>query len=206
MRSPTDIMNRIAELLLQDGFCEPTHGIYVKIWDKTWRGWLAVDPGSHLLIPTVGVFSDELLNMRGCALKKLGVSEKKRRDGPPLIQLNLQQLIEGDDNFMSQISWSYTGKALKQSVADDLVYCFRKKAYPYIDAHVSYAAVLDAVKKGRGSLSIQFYLPMILIKLGLIDDLSKLVDAHWARIVSADMSVNYGQYVNALLELNGLKA
>src|SRR5262249_39263383 len=180
-----------------------SHGIYVKTWDKTWRGWLAVDPGSHLLIPRVGIFSDELLNMRAAALKKLGGSMKRRGDGPPLILINLQQLVEGDDDCVPRMSWRYTGVPLKLNVADDVVYCFRKKAYPYINEHTSYAAILDAVKKGRGSPSVQFYLPMILIKLEFFDELSKLVDAHGNRIVSSDMSVNYGKYLRKLLELYG---
>jgi hypothetical protein len=132
MKALAEIMSRISESLSDDGFRQPSRGIYVKTWDESWRGWLAVDPGSHLLIPTVGVFSDELLNMRVYALKNLGVRWTKRKDGPPLIKINLHQLMGDDAEDRSKISWFYTGKELQRSVADDVVYCFRKKGYPYV--------------------------------------------------------------------------
>jgi hypothetical protein len=200
-------MDRIAELLAQDGFNQPTHGIYVKSWDETWRGWLGVDPGSHLLIPTVGIFSDELLDMRVRALKKLGVRWRKRKDGPPLININLHQLVQGDAEDRSRISWLYTGTELQRGVADDIVYFFRKRGYPYIEAHASYEAVLGTImKEGRATPAMPMYLPMILIKLKQLDYLSKFVAANGARVVSPDMSVSYEQYVDALLELEEIKS
>jgi hypothetical protein len=205
MKTLAEIMSRISELLSHDGFRQPSQGIYVKTWDDAWRGWLAVDPGSHLLIPTVGVFSDEILTMRVNALKKLGVRWTKRSDGPPLIKINLHQLVGGDAEDRSKISWFYTGKELQRGVADDVVYCFRKKGYPYIEAHTNYAAILDAVMKdGRGTPALSLFLPMVLIKLRRLDYLSKLVDAQRATPVCEDMSISYEQYVNALRELEGI--
>jgi hypothetical protein len=203
MRVVTGIMDRITELLSQDGFRQPSRGIYVRNLDETWRAWLAVDPGSHLLIPTVGIFSEELLNIRTRALKKLGIRWTKRKDGPPLIKINLHQLLD-DDAERFRASWSYTAKELQPSVADDVVYCFQKKGYPYIERQTNYAAVFDAIMEGgRGTPALPVYLPMILIKLNRLDLLSRLTVAQRTTAVCEDMSINYEMYVNALLELEG---
>ena len=79
------ISDRIAVLLGQDGFKQPTRGIFVRPWNECWRGWLTVDRDSHMLIPNVGVFCEELLDIRAGAMSRIGGDWKRRRDGPPLI-------------------------------------------------------------------------------------------------------------------------
>jgi hypothetical protein len=196
-------MERIAVLLAQDGFKQPSRGIFVRPWDECWRGWLVVDPGSHMLIPKVGVFSEELLDARACALRRVGEVWKKRKDGPPLIMMNLQQLAESDPDCAKRMTWRYTGEKLKPSVADDVVYCFRKKAYPYIEAHLSYEAILDAAMKGRASPALQHFVPIILIELGRFDDLSTYLEGWKTRHRDyGTMASDYERYVHALLEMD----
>jgi hypothetical protein len=197
------ISERIAVLLAQDGFKQPTRGIFVRPWDECWRGWLTVDRGSHMLLPKVGVFSEELLDVRACALGRIGEVWKKRKDGPPLIMMNLQQLAEGDPDCSQRMTWRYTGEELKPSVSDDVVYCFRKVAYPCIEGHLSYEAVLGAVMKGRASPALQHFLPIILIKLGRFDDLSTYLEGWTAKHRDrGTMASDYERYVNALLEMD----
>lgn len=204
MGASTEIRKRISEELGRDGFSQPGRGIYVKPWDEIWRGWLTIDISTRLLGAVVGIFSKELVDMRARALQRLG-SSHVRQPGPPLIMINLRQLSECDPATKSRISWTYTGKPLGLSVADDVVHCFRQNGYPYIDAHTSYAAVWDTVRsEGRISPAFPVYLPALLIRLGELELLPKLVESHKDRPVSSDISVNYAQYVRALLEQEGL--
>lgn len=197
------ISERIAVLLAQDGFKQPSRGIFVRPWDGCWRGWLVVDRGSHMLLPKVGVFSEKLLDVRACALRRIGEVWKKRKDGPPLIMTNLQQLAESDHDCLQRMTWRYTGEALKPSVADDVVYCFRKVAYPYIEAHLSYEAILGAVMKGGASPALQHYVPIILIELGRFDDLSTYLEGWKAKHRDHEMMArDYERYVHALLEMD----
>jgi hypothetical protein len=200
MKVERAIMSRVAELLEQDGFRQPTRDIFVKDWNENWRGWLAVDAGSHLLGPRVGIFSEELENIHASTLRKTGGVWKKRKDGPPLIMINLQQLAENDPDCSQRMTWRYTGEELKQSVAEDVVYCFRKKAYPYIDAHVTYQSILDAAMAGRASPAFQHFLPIILIKLRRFDDLMTYVAGRKSHLRDNEEVTNFQRYVDALLE------
>lgn len=200
------ILARISELLLEDGFAETGPRIYVKPWGQSWSGWLAVDPGRFTLGPVVGVFNEDFLDAQSRALKKLGGPSGRSSNGPPFIMINLQQLAERDPDSRSRITWRFTGEELQPSVADDVVYCFRKSAYPYIDAHTSLEALWTAVAdEGRASAGFFLHLPLLLIKLGRRDELRQLIAKYETRPIAVDREPTYGQYVRTLLELEQME-
>ncbi|MGJ4968825.1 MULTISPECIES: hypothetical protein [unclassified Bradyrhizobium] len=202
MSPSAEISKRIFELLSEDGFWQPSRGIYVKPWIDAWRGWISIDSGRYNLGPVVGLFNDELLKASSKALKRLGAPWRYGKNGPPLIMINLQQLAEQDSESRTRISWTYSGEPLQVSVADDIVCCIRTCGYPYIQRHTSIEAVLRAaVDERRASPAFIMYLPILLIKLGQLDTLRQVVAIQRERPVSADLSVSYEQYVDALLEL-----
>ncbi|WP_316226446.1 hypothetical protein [Bradyrhizobium sp. SZCCHNS3052] len=205
MGSSQEFLKRIFELLSEDGFRQPSRGIYVKPWIDAWRGWVGIDSGRYSLGPVVGLFNDEFLKASSEALKRLGAPWQHGENGPPLIMINLQQLAEQDAEGTARISWTFSGKALQPSVAEDIVYCIRTFGYPYIQAHTNIEALWRAaVDERRASPAFIMYLPILLIKLGQLDSLRQFVADHRERPVTADLSVNYEQYVGAILELHGI--
>ncbi|MGJ4887584.1 hypothetical protein ACQR1Y_05305 [Bradyrhizobium sp. HKCCYLRH3099] len=205
MSTSAEISKRIFELLSEDGFRQPSRGIYVKPWTNAWRGWIGVDSGRYSLGPVVGVFNDEFLKASSDALKMSGAPWRYGKNGPPLIMINLQQLAEQDADNRARISWTYRGKALEPNVADDIVHCIRTCGYPYIQAHTSIEALWRAaVDERRASPAFVMYVPIFLIKLGQLDTLRQYVAANRERPVSADLSVSYPQYVDAMLKIHGI--
>jgi hypothetical protein len=198
MKPERAIMKRVAELLEQDGFRQPTRDIFVKDWNENWRGWLAVDAGSYILGPRVGVFSEEVLDLHASAVRSSGGDWKKSKDGPPLIMRNLQQLAENDPDCSQRMTWRYTGEELKLSVAEDVVYCFRKKAYPYVDAHLTYQSIVDAAMAGAASPAFQHFVPIILIKLGRFDDLTRFVEGWMSHLPNDEEVTKFQRYIAAL--------
>ncbi|MGJ4928759.1 hypothetical protein ACQR1I_06355 [Bradyrhizobium sp. HKCCYLS2038] len=206
MTASIEIFKRISEALAEDGFKQPSRRIYVKPWSGVWRGWITIDSGRYSLGPVVGLFNDELLKTSSQALKRLGAPWQTGKNGPPLIMINLQQLAEQDADSQARMSWTYSGKPLQPSVADDIVHCIRTCGYPFIQANTDIEAVWrTAVEERRASPAFIMYLPIFLIRLGQLDSLRKYVAAHRERPISADPSVNYAQYVDALLELHGVQ-
>ncbi|GLH78263.1 hypothetical protein SSBR45G_31720 [Bradyrhizobium sp. SSBR45G] len=203
MTPSQEISKRISESLSEDGFRQPSRGIHVKSWSDAWRGWIGIDSGRYSLGPVVGLFNDEFLKTSSEALKRLGAPWRYGKSGPPLIMINLQQLAEQDADSRERISWTYRGEALEPSVADDIVHCIRTCGYPYIQAHTNIEALWHAaVEEKRASHAFIMYLPILLIRLGRLDALRQVVDVHRERPVSADLSISYKHYVDALLSLH----
>jgi hypothetical protein len=201
-------LERVAELLAEDGFSQSLPGLYYKAWKGEWTAWIGVPGTPYSLQPRVGIYSEDLVRIHKQAQLSLGDAEKEEPGvGPPLIMVTLERLIERDPDCTARISWHYhgnaqtTGPELKTEVADDLVYCLRKKAYPFMDAHLSLEAVVDAARAGMPSPALHFYVPIILLKMGRRGDVPKYVES-WSR-GQPDKTVvaSFERYVTAVEDI-----
>src|SRR3974390_2836493 len=207
---PIDILTRLNHMLTADGFRQPIEGLFVRNLDAVWRAWIGVTGCSVALIPVVGVFSEELLQIARAARAKLGRPSTHPPDaGPPLIMAHLEQIIGNDTSCQAHMSWHYavqdhhiddpsTIPELKTEAADDLVYCLRKKAYPFFAAHMTYQSIWDAMRNREAmpSPAIRNYFPIILMKLGRRADVPRFVEEQVKQISNERVAADYKEYVN----------
>jgi hypothetical protein len=108
--------------------------------------------------------------------------------------MNLDEHIADGRNYMPE---------LKTKVADDVVYCLRKKAYPFFAAHITFQSIVDAIRTREAwpSPGCIYYFPLILIKLGLGKDIPRFVKERVAQMKNGDVADLYERYVDALLKL-----
>jgi hypothetical protein len=203
---PQDIRDRLNELLEPDGFRQPIPGLFVQNLDSDWRAWFGVSGNPFLLCPHVGVYNEDVRRIAIAARQKTGQGNSHQIDaGPPLIIVPIERLIGDDADCLERISWNYTEdkppieRILKTSVADDLVYCFRKKAYPFFAAHMSIESIFDAARAGMSSFAMEFYIPIILVKLGRSADVGRYVQEQIKR--HPQSAQRYENYANAILEI-----
>jgi len=199
------IWDALACELAKDGYAQPGFpGIFVKPITGSWRAWISVGGRSVELTPLIGVFDEELFDIRMRALETLGRTFPRRQDGPPLIMPTLERLAANCPACSTDAPWRFSGEILKTSVADDLVACLRKHAYPFLQAHASLPAVFDAWKNKMGGYSMPFYVPIVLIKLARLDALTTYVDSRLRRIPDEGHALEYRQYVNTILRMFSL--
>lgn len=210
---PGDILARLNQMLGADGFRQPVPGLFVRNLDEIWRAWIGVTGSPISLIPGIGVFSEELLQIARAARAELGRPSVQPPDtGPPLIITNLEQIIGNDPTCRNYMSWHFEVEdghiadpssvpELKTGAADDLVFCLRKKAYPFFAAHMTYESVWDAMRarEAMPSPAIRNYLPIILMKLGRRADIPRYVEEEVNRIQNKKIATDYKKYVDALM-------
>lgn len=212
---PKQVMVQLAGLLGDDGFWQPIPSLFVKKLDASWRATVAVPGYSFALLPVVGIYSEEILQIARAARSKIGRSSQQKPDtGPPLIMANLEQIIGDDPECRKHMSWDFeatdsqiadptTISELKPQAADDLVFCLRKKAYPFFAAHMTYRSIWDAIRtrEAMPSPAIRNYFPIILMKLGQRSDVPKFVEDQVRQISNRRIAANYKEYVDALLDI-----
>jgi hypothetical protein len=203
---PQDIRDRLNELLEPDGFRQSIPGLFVQHLDPDWRAWIGVSGNPFLLCPHVGVYNEDVRRIAIAAWEKTGQSHSDRLDaGPPLIIVPIERLIGDDADCLKHVSWNYeedklpVERILKTSVADDLVYCFRKKAYPFFAAHMSFESIFDAARAGMSSFAMENYVPVLLVKLGRSADVGRYVQEQSKH--HPQSTQRYENYANAILEI-----
>jgi len=203
---PQDIRDRLNELLEPDGFRQPIPGLFVQNLDSEWRAWIGVSGNPFLLCPHVGVYNEDVRRIAIAAREKLNRRRSNRLDaGPPLIIVPIERLIGDDADCLKRVSWNYTEdkppieQILKTSVADDLVYCFRKKAYPFFAAHMSFESIFEAARAGMSSFAFEHYVPIILVKLGRLADVGRYVAEQVKR--HPQSAQRYENYASTILEI-----
>jgi hypothetical protein len=213
-KPPQYILDRIGSLLAEDGFRQSIPALFVKNLDADWRAWLAVPGYPHALLPIVGVYNEALVQIAHAAKTKLGRPSQQSPDsGPPLIMANLEQIVGDDPECKERMTWDFhaephhvadptTIPELKPSAADDLVYCLRKKAYPFFASHMTFQSIWDAARERMGSPAFYNYFPIMLIKLGRRDDIPRLIEEQTRRLSKhPKLANNYKEYVEELLKL-----
>jgi hypothetical protein len=207
MGIPQRIQSRITRLLREDGFRRSIDTIHVKRWHGDWCAWIAFDGSPYSLSPRVGVYNDELVRIRDEAVETVGrLSEHKayKDAGPPLIMTLLDRLLGDDPDCTRRMSWHYngdrcdTGLELPTSVADDVVYCMRKKAYPFFDAHLTLESIIEAARAGIPSFALANYVPIILLKMGRRKEVPAYVEG-WTKRFTPEIAGWMERYVDALI-------
>jgi hypothetical protein len=213
IKVPKAILQRLDQLLGQDGFKQSIPGLFVRNQNSDWRAWIGVTGFPHALYPTVGVYNNELVSIADAARLKLGRPSQQFPDsGPPLIMVTLERIIGNDTDCMKRITWipdlgsdNQSDPSpladMKSTVADDLVYCIRKKAYPFFAGHMTFQNIWDAGRQGMGSPALPDYIPLILMKLGRREDVTKYVDQRLKKIPNEKFASDYRAYVDELLKL-----
>lgn len=211
---PKKLLERMAMLLGADGFKQSLPGMFVKDMGSDWKAWIAASGESYSLDPAIGVYNEELVNIGARARAMVGYPRTQGPDtGPPLIMKTLEQLIGGDPDCQKHLTWHMdlgehiaAGRnympELKAEVADDVVYCLRKKAYPFFAAHATFQSILDAVRTREAwpSPACIYYVPLILIKLGRRTDIQRFVNEQVAHMKNEDVASLYERYVDVLLK------
>jgi hypothetical protein len=210
---PKIILDQLDALLSRDGFKQSIAGLFVKKLDDDWRAWIGVTGFPVSLFPVVGVYNQDLLNIAGAAREKIGSPSLQPSDtGPPLIMANLEQVIGDDPDCKARLSWNFEVQdhhiadpssvpELKAEVADDLVYCLRKKAYPFFSNHMTFQSIWDAIRErdAMPSPALRNYFPIILMKLGRRDDVPRFVQEQIRQISNERVAADFRNYVDALL-------
>jgi hypothetical protein len=205
-KTPQGILDRLDTLLSADGFKQSAYSIFVKNLGDDWRAWISVAGTPWALFPNVGVYNEEFRRIAHDAFAKIGRPSRQPPDsGPPLIMTPLECLIEGDKDCESHDSWDYRGtesnpiKELDVSAADDLVYCLRKKAYPFFEAHASLESIIRAANE-MPSPALSMYEPIFLIKLGRRDDVMEYVARRTLRSPEESAARKLEEYARVLLD------
>ncbi|HTT82114.1 MAG TPA: hypothetical protein VMF67_01395 [Rhizomicrobium sp.] len=212
---PKRLLERMSMLLGTDGFKQTAPGMFVKDMGAEWKAWIAISGESYSLDPRIGVYNEELVNIGARARAMVGYpSTQPPETGPPLIMKDLEQLIGEDADCQKHLTWHMdleehiaAGRnympELKTEVADDLVYCLRKKAFPFFVAHTTFQSIVDAISTREcwPSPACIHYFPLILIKLGLGKDIPRFVKERAAEMKNENVADLYERYVDALLKL-----
>jgi hypothetical protein len=210
---PKEILDRLDALLRENGFRQSIPGLFVKNLDTDWRAWVGVTGYPFALLPTVGVYNENLLEISRTARATLGRPSRKKPDtGPPLIMANLERIIGDDPDCLKRISWDFAIEdhhlanpdsvpELKIGVVDDLVYCLRQKAYPFFSAHMTFQSIWDAANDRMQSPAFPNYFPIILMKLGRRSDVPRYLDERLRQIRNAEVAQEYREYVDELLKV-----
>ena len=131
------MLDAIASNLADDGYARPSRNVFVKPTIDPWRAWIGVTGSNYTLDPVVGVFNEELIDIRVRAFEMMGKKLERRRDGPPLILTPLERISAECFRCSEDAPWHFNEKLLQQGVADNLTSCLRKFAFPFFSAHVS---------------------------------------------------------------------
>ncbi len=210
---PQHILDRIGALLGEEGFKQSRPALFVKNLDTDWRAWLAIPGYPFALLPVIGIYDETLVQTAHEAWANLGRPSRQPPDsGPPLIMASLERIIGDDSDCKGRITWDFEVQdrhisdptlipALTPAVADDLVYCLRKKAYPFFSDHMSFQSIWDAARHGMGSPALPNYFPLILMKVGRRSDVMRYVDERLRDVKDEKFAADYRAYVQELLKL-----
>lgn len=204
---PQPILDRLSDLLSGDGFRQTLPGLFVKYLDEEWRAWIGIDGNPYQLMPTVGVYSEEVRKIAASARAKLGRPPQPVDVGPPLIIQNFETVMSGDPECVKRNSWTYSpgsdglGVRLNPGTADDLAYCLKAMAYPFFRTYASYQGIFDAALKDMASYAFSNYFPVVLVKLGRRDYATSYMDAQVRGAKTDELAQRYRQYADALMEV-----
>lgn len=207
---PKRIQDRVAGLLGEDGFSSPLSGIYVRQWHEDWYAWIAISGTPYFLSPRVGVYNQDYVRIHDEAIERIGrVYPGSEGAGPPLIMALLERLIADDPDCDHRVSWHIDRnnplRGFPTSVADDMVYCLRKKAYPFFDAHVSLESIVAAARAAMPSHAMEYYAPIIILKMGKREELPAYVQG-WTKRFPPDTAKRLERYVDAVTEIIDLES
>ncbi len=149
----------------------------------------------------VGVFSEELIDIRIRAFELMGRKLDRRQDGPPLIMTTLEQLAADCAACSERAPWHFNESLLTVDVAGDLVGCLRRYAFPFFQTHVSLQSMMDAWKDGMGGYALPSYVPIIFVKLGRLDDLATYVELRVQKSPDESHANEYREYVQVLIKM-----
>jgi hypothetical protein len=212
---PAGVLDRLGELLQSDGFKRSSTAIFIRDIGDGWRAWIAISGFSFTLMAAVGVYNETIIGIARKAMAIVGPPSQQKPDtGPPLIMADLDRLIGDDPYCLKHLSWSpelpdppvsdpASVPDLKPAVADDLVYCLRKKAYPFFDAHRTFQNVADAMRYGKFAPSPACinYFPLILIELGRRAEIPRFLKEQIEQMQNEEVANRFKRYVETLLEL-----
>ena len=195
------VMEAVERLLSADGFAVSKRGVFTRQTFGDWYAWIGITGNSFMLSPIVGVFNRELIDIAARAFEILGRKRDIQFDGPPLIMANLESLAPSNTSCSQDAEWHYVGVALTEEAATELVACLRKHAYPFCESHTSLDSIVDAAKSGMGGFSLPSFLPIILTKLGLSNELNAYVDNRIMKVGDAKLAQEYLDYVKTVIEI-----
>ncbi|HTI44819.1 MAG TPA: hypothetical protein VL462_00475 [Candidatus Nitrosotalea sp.] len=206
---PKRIQDRVSGLLAEDGFSRPLIGIYVRKWHENWCAWIALSGTPYFLSPRVGVYNQDYVRIHNQAMERVGrIYPGSEGADAPLIMALLERLIADDPDCNQRLSWR-TGRnnplrGFPTSVADDIVYYLRKKAYPFFDEHVSLESIVAAARAGMPSHAMEYYSPKIMLKMGKREELQPYVQG-WTKRFPPDIAKRLERYVDAVIEIIDLE-
>lgn len=192
----------IGAKLAEDGFAAPTHsGLFVKPLGGPWHAWISVPGNSSSLDPMVGTINDEIRDISYRARAMIGKHLERRPDGPPLLMVDLERLAADCPACSTDAPWEYHGQILTLDVVDEFVACLRKYGYPFFEKYASLQATMDASKERMVGFAFPWFAPIVLIKLGRVDDAKTYADnyAHW--LPDAEHASQFRAYFNLLLKM-----
>jgi hypothetical protein len=196
------IVTAIGAKLAEDGFTSPSGaGIFVKQIVGPWRAWVSIPGDSFTLDPMAGIMNDELNDIRLRACEMAGQKTQRRLDSPPIIMVDLERLAADCPACSKDAPWEYHEEILTVGVADNLVTCLRTFAYPFFEKYASLQSLMDASKERMPSFGFPWFAPIILIKLGRVDD-AKTYAGNYARFLPDDEhGSEYRKYVEKLFKM-----
>ncbi|HWK46360.1 MAG TPA: hypothetical protein VNT30_16685 [Stellaceae bacterium] len=201
------VLDFIKSGLESDGFLHKAGQIYVKNFDKNWRGWIALSSGSSSISPRIGVMNLEIHDALYHVLKEVYAapdnSPKKTNLGPPTVMTLLAELI-GDPGAVSRTaSWSNLNDYPAETAAKDLMEAIREKGYEFIRSNLTLESLTEsALHYNKFGHAQQYSTPILLMRLGKVDLLNKFVkpchDQYDEKF--QNMAVLYKTYINKMAE------
>lgn len=196
------LVSAIGTRLAEDGFSKPSSAdVFVKSISGPWRAWVSVAGDSFTLDPMAGIMNDELYDISCRAKAMVGQAPERRLDGPPIIMVDLERLAAACPACSENAPWEYHGEILTDDVAQDLVACLRKFAYPFFRKYASLQGLMDGSKERMPGFAFPWFAPIILIKLGQLDDAKKYAEHRASWLPDDELGSKYREYFNALLKV-----
>lgn len=196
------IVNAIGARLADDGFTSPAdNAIFIKPIHGPWRAWIAISGKFCWLEPAVGIMNEELKEIYYRAKTTMGKTLERQPDTPPVLRVELERLAADCPACSTEAPWRYHGKTLRPDVADDVVSCLHKYAYPFFEKYASLQAVIDGANERLASFAFPLFAPMILIKLGRADDARNLAETYLRRLPHDELGSEKREYFKTLFEM-----
>ena len=145
----------------------------------------------------VGIMNDELNDIYFRARTTMGKNLPPQSDGPPLLMVQLERLAA----YSADAPWEYHEKILTEDVANDLVVCLRKFAYPFFEKYASLQGVMDGSKERMPGFAFPWYAPIILIKLGRLDDARTYGENYARHLPDDEHAAEFRNYVAILFKM-----
>ena len=196
------IVSAIGVRLAADGFTKPSSAdVFVKPIAGPWRAWISVPGDSFTVDPIVGIMNDELREISYRAREMRRSPMERRPDGPPIIMVDLERLAADCPACSENALWEYHGEILTVDVADDLTACLREFGYPFFEKYASLEGLMDGSKERMPGFAFPWFAPIILIKLGRLDDAKKYAEYRASWLPDDELGSEYRKYFTALLEM-----